>query len=525
MSTHFLCQLKNRKLIQVSGEASFKFLQNLTTNDLNKIINEKDFIINKSLPKNILFNKIEDGKYQISNSNIKHKKLITGLPSLFLSNNGKILFDCIIYNIKYIYDQNIFPIFYIDCNANSLTTLLNILEKRKLSCDVDFKEINNIAVYQLLPCISLLSQKICYNNISNSNKQNSNNYNDGYEDFINTCNDLLDISNNEGAFFFSKDQRHDLLGYRIYDIIDKETNFINEYIKCNTKKDQTLTSRKEIHTHNNNNIKNTYSFKNEASDLLNKFEKEEKVKLTNELLYDFFKLNLGVIENLYDYYTFFKDGKTINNDDLNLTNNISHNDTNNSKNSKPINSRDMFNFKDLSPFDINYDKQNYISKDKGCYIGQEVINRTRNKLLINKYKLSLCINYSYYDMFMDNQHNLDKHIYKDFPYYKYIQNINNNHLFKSSFFLLQNITQNNKNVINYKHQYDVIIQNNDINSDQANNMITIGYIYFYNNVMGLCFLINKKIEHIKNDLYQQSSKIYMKSRSSDTCHRISLIHF
>ncbi|EAA19099.1 hypothetical protein [Plasmodium yoelii yoelii] len=345
---------------------------------------------------------------------------------------------------------------------------------------------NNIAVYQLLPCISLLSQKICYNNTSNSNKQNTKNYNEDYEDFLNTCNDLLDISNNEGAFFFSKDQRHDLLGYRIYDIIDKERNFINEYIECNTKNDKTLASCKGIHTRNNNNIKNTYSFKNETSDLLNRFEKEEKVKLTNTLLYDFFKLNLGVIENLYDYYTFFKGIKITNDDGLNLTNNINDNDSNKLNSLKPINSRDIFTFKDLSPFDINYDKQNYISKDKGCYIGQEVINRTRNKLLINKYKLSLCINYNYYDMFMGNQHNLDKNIYKDFSHYKYIQHINNNHLFKSSFFLLQNIMQNS-NTIDYKQQYDVA--------------------------------------HIKNNLYHHSSKIYMKSKFSDTCQRISLIHF
>ncbi|EAN33758.1 Aminomethyltransferase folate-binding domain protein [Theileria parva strain Muguga] len=45
----------------------------------------------------------------------------------------------------------------------------------------------------------------------------------------------------------------------------------------------------------------------------------------------------------------------------------------------------------LMPFDLNLQNFNYISSDKGCYVGQEIINRINNKVLINKYKLYIAV--------------------------------------------------------------------------------------------------------------------------------------
>nr|PVC50109.1 long-chain-fatty-acid--CoA ligase 5 [Theileria orientalis] len=43
-------------------------------------------------------------------------------------------------------------------------------------------------------------------------------------------------------------------------------------------------------------------------------------------------------------------------------------------------------------FDLNLDKFNYINHNKGCYVGQETVNRILNKILINKYRMYLLIN-------------------------------------------------------------------------------------------------------------------------------------
>ncbi|UKJ87971.2 long-chain-fatty-acid--CoA ligase 5 [Theileria orientalis] len=43
-------------------------------------------------------------------------------------------------------------------------------------------------------------------------------------------------------------------------------------------------------------------------------------------------------------------------------------------------------------FDLNLDKFNYVNHNKGCYVGQETVNRILNKILINKYRMYLLLN-------------------------------------------------------------------------------------------------------------------------------------
>ncbi|SBT80415.1 aminomethyltransferase, putative [Plasmodium malariae] len=537
MNKYILCKLKNRTLIQVCGSDSFRFLQSLTTNDLSKIMNEEDITLNKKLLNNILPNKSDSSIYdKISNPGTKYKKLTQGLPSLFLLNNGKILFDCFIYNIEYIHERNFFRLFYIDCNVEIVKLILNVLEKRKLSCDVYFKEMTNIDVYQLLPCISSLSEKSLYDtgDVSNNNDNHTTSipqggsssnitYDGNSNSVITFHNDFLKGFNGEGALFYSRDQRNDLLGYRIYELRKKAKNGLHKNMcetvssSGNTKEDKNV--RNYIYEINNGVI-------NESCDILRKFEAEEKRKITEIFIYDYFKLNLGIIENLYSNYTFFKENTRNNINDANTANNNTTIDSgcvlNNNKRAK--NERDLFSFKDLSPFDLNYDKLNYLTKDKGCYVGQEAINRTRNKIFINKYQLLICINYDYYNIFLGNSHNLTKVIQDDFIYYNYLKEICDKNLLRSSFFLLKNALKCEENVINYENQYNVLIQDKHTNSNTLSNNI-IGHVFYYNHVMGLCFLIKKKINLLTQNLYSVSSNIYIKNKVNKECHRICLLPF
>lgn len=97
--------------------------------------------------------------------------------------------------------------------------------------------------------------------------------------------------------------------------------------------------------------------------------------------------------------------------------------------------------KNLTPFDLNYDNLNYLTKEKGCYVGQEAINRTRNEIFISKYSLTLCINYDYHDVFYENFDNDPTKIYNNILYTKYLKDIKDNHLLKSSFLLLKKFNE------------------------------------------------------------------------------------
>ncbi|SOV19456.1 aminomethyltransferase, putative [Plasmodium gaboni] len=522
MSKYFLCKLKNRALIQLWGKDSFKFLQSLTTNDLNKIIPESDFILQKNLPENLLCNNYDSYIYEMDNKTTKYEKNAIGLPSLFLLNNGKILYDCFIYNIKYNYEKNLFfSLFYIDCNVHILNLLLDLLDKRRLSCDVYFKNIKNINIYQLLSYTSLLNlhKKVkCTNTFEN--------------DMSNTLNNSLRIYNgndNTSLFFFSKDQRSELLGYRIYEFNYSKDKIPHDYPNSvSFIKSEKVENKKSC----NDNIIISKHFDNPFNNILSIFEKEEKIKLTNSFIYDYLKLNLGIIENLYtkdiyfsdtnaDIYdpaTYTNDNNNNNNTDITINNDINKN-VNNIKNE-----RDIFRFKNLTPFDLNYDNLNYLTKEKGCYVGQEAINRTRNEIFISKYSLTLCMNYDYYDMFYNNFDNDPTKIYNNILYTKYLKDIKDNHMLKSSFFLLKNLLSSKHNEsVTYEHQFDVIY-NNDIKSDNTLKNFKIGHVFFYNHIIGICFLIKKKLTNMKHNIFSKSSKIHITNNNYDeTTHRIVLI--
>ncbi|AFZ80852.1 hypothetical protein BEWA_002590 [Theileria equi strain WA] len=48
----------------------------------------------------------------------------------------------------------------------------------------------------------------------------------------------------------------------------------------------------------------------------------------------------------------------------------------------------------LLPQDLNLDKFGYLSRNKGCFVGQEIMNRIFNKTLLNKYNLMLVLDKS-----------------------------------------------------------------------------------------------------------------------------------
>ncbi|SBT42887.1 aminomethyltransferase, putative [Plasmodium ovale wallikeri] len=531
---NILCKLKNRTLVRVCGTDSFKFLQSLTTNDLNKIINEKDFIQNRNFPKNVLSGDFEKVLYAINNGVAKNKKLVLGLPSLFLLNNGKILFDCFIYNVRHIYERGLFNLFYIDCNVTILETLLGVLKKRKLSCDVDFGHIQNVDVYQLLPCISSLSKRDpSHHNTGSSGSGSGGGSGSGSRSDSDTGElvDSLRAFSGEDTFFFSQDKRSDLLGYRIYRIRDKEEIGLGANVSYTIFDDDHAKMGENSNSCNIDIVRTT----NDTYDLLCKFEKAEMLHLSDNFFYDFFKLNLGIIENLYSEDVFFKDihAEREKDDSANAssadtdfvgggTNGaVSYSNTFKGDKRKNIN-RDLFTFKDLSPFDLNYNTLNYLAKDKGCYVGQEAINRTRNEIFINKYQLAICINYDYLDVFRKNFHSLPKTIYEDSVYQKYLKNIKNNDLLKSSFFLLKHALNSKDKIISHQQQYNVIIQNRNTNKDSSLST-NIGHVFFYNQIMGLCFLVKKKITHMTQDLYTDSSNIYIKSKLDENNHRIFLL--
>ncbi|KJP86926.1 hypothetical protein AK88_03435 [Plasmodium fragile] len=503
---------------------SFRFLQSLTTNDLNKIITEKDFSLYKNVPKNVLSSLDDTSAYQLCGHNVNHKKWTKGLPSLFLHNNGKILADCFLYNVKYTHEENIFSLFYMDCNIKACRMLLSILEKRKLACDVHFSQMSNIAVYQLLPSACVLQGGISKVDAVGIDGDTATKVKD----------ELSTLSNDPGIFLLSKDARNDHLGYRMYQMKREGQKLIDEK---RDKGESIIMTTDFVHsplskTPSEGIDQISSENKKEPCEMLLSFVKEEKVNLPATFMYDYMKLNLGVVENLYSNDPLFGDVTEEVASDSHVSTvygGPSASDTANG--AKGNMDRDSFKYKDLSPFDLNYDKLNYLAKDKGCYVGQEAINRTRNEIFINKYQLTMCVNYDYLDMFLENCDSLNKTILADSFFQKYIKRINDRSLLKPTFFLLKNASRNLERAINYEQQFNVIVQKgcakggDSANSSDIANGTIVGNVFFYNHVMGLCFLIKKRIALVSGDIYSAASNVYIKNKVGEEHHRVCLFPF
>ncbi|GAB68064.1 aminomethyl transferase domain containing protein, partial [Plasmodium cynomolgi strain B] len=524
MNKYLLCRLKNRTLVQICGTDSFRFLQSLTTNDLNKIITEKDFSLYKNVPKNVLSSLDDTSAYQLCGHNVNYKKWTQGLPSLFLQNNGKILADCFLYNVKYTHEENAFSLFYMDCNVKASKMLLNILEKRKLSCDVHFSEMANIAVYQLLSDASILRGGISTGDAVGSDGDSASQMEE----------ELSTLSNDPGIFLLSKDARNDFLGYRMYQMRGKGKKLVDE----KRDKDTGIVVTTDFvnspwsKAPNGGIDQPSNGNKKEACEMLLSFEKEEKVNLPSTFVYDYMKLNLGVVENLYSNDPLFvesTEGNASGSHGSSVYGGPSVSDAANG--SRGNIDRDAFKFKDLSPFDLNYDKLNYLAKDKGCYVGQEAINRTRNEIFINKYQLTMCVNYNYLEMFLESCDSLNKTILADSFFHKYVKQINDRSLFKPTFFLLKNASKSLERAINYEQQFSVIVQKgcakggDSTNSSDPVNGTVVGNVFFYNHVMGLCFLIKKRIALVSGDIYSPASNVYIKNKVGAEHHRVCLFPF
>lgn len=557
MNRYFVCHLKNRTLLKIWGVDAFKFLQGLTTNDLNKIITEREFQLLKYPP--LEFNGNETLSKQfvknedpLSPVNGNVNRLIKGLPSLFLLNNGKVLFDCFIYNIVYTQKKQKYVFFLIDCYKKSVQRLVDLLIKRRLSCDVSFNHLENAYVYQALPCISVLQDQ---------DEQQTNRT-------VESC-DFLQCFKTKKLFFFSKDERNNLLGYRLYQIKHTtDTAEMNQEMRTEEMMEQ--QEKKTIVQNLIEKVKN----------------RKTKNAVQDTVLYDYFKLHLGIIENLYSNELFFTNSSDEKpeeqksyicdkkKEEMQKTIDISNSFSNAKSNSGSISGcisgrnsesateenrktgnklsirKNRFLFQDLTPHDLNYHKLNYLVKNKGCYVGQESVNRIRNKILLPKYELCLLVNSNYYNVFMNIIKKDEKEdfqvwknvIYNDSICSNYIQQIGEKHmdpsLLKSSFFLLKNILAPLEKIITYKNEYNVYSMYNQVNQNNSNtetenqNECTnpnpnpnriIGNVFFYNHVMGLTFLIKSKITPIKKELFYKPAKVYIKKEETGDMHNVMLI--
>uniref|UniRef100_A0A3B0MXW3 Long-chain-fatty-acid--coa ligase 5, putative n=1 Tax=Theileria annulata TaxID=5874 RepID=A0A3B0MXW3_THEAN len=94
----------------------------------------------------------------------------------------------------------------------------------------------------------------------------------------------------------------------------------------------------------------------------------------------------------------------------------------------------------LMPFDLNLQNFNYLSTNKGCYVGQEIINRINNKVLINKYKLYIALSDDFKNMTKDTNKSIENEFLNQLPLLNSIRKVLNsdsensvNYNFLSSF--------------------------------------------------------------------------------------------
>lgn len=486
MHKFILCGLKNRTLIKVWGNESFKFLQSLSSNDLNKIISEKDFQNQRNFPREILLKHSVSSSYE-SEIKLKERKaeIVRAIPSLFLQSTGKIIFDCFIFKVKHTHNHQNFCIFYIDCCRKKVNSLIDLMKKRTLTYEIFFNTFSTNPVYQLLPPLSSLElpRDSGKKEIGKTIKEND------------LCKDFV-------SGYIAADERSESMGYRLYLLDDKyETNPLKE----NPKYVQDFTQKK---TNNKNNWD------------------------TDENLYDFYKLHEGIIENLYEEDTYFikTDSKLPREEKDCLQKEI-----------KKISDREIvFNFNNLSPFDLKYDHMNYLVGNKGCYVGQESINRIRNQLLNNKYELCLCINPKYQFLFhttttANNNNNngfIDsiRQMEEEHGMCMYHQgNLTKVPLGNASFLLFKNVMNTQKEYITHRDKYIVVAfkkekAKNHKNGYQEEQNI-IGNVFFYNKIMGICFLIKKRMNTIQEELFQNSIEVFILKKETHIKHRIQLIPF
>lgn len=133
---------ENKSLISVFGKDSTLFLQNLTTNDINKLTcsnNLNNFIGNF------------DDNQQFNLKSIINKQIAQS--SLFLDSKGRIKFDTIIIRSHFSPDEN--PEYWIEIDSSLKNELLSHLLLYKLRKEVEIEDISeNFSVYSYLQALS-----------------------------------------------------------------------------------------------------------------------------------------------------------------------------------------------------------------------------------------------------------------------------------------------------------------------------------------------------------------------------------
>ncbi|XP_954248.1 long-chain-fatty-acid--coa ligase 5, putative [Theileria annulata] len=82
----------------------------------------------------------------------------------------------------------------------------------------------------------------------------------------------------------------------------------------------------------------------------------------------------------------------------------------------------------LMPFDLNLQNFNYLSANKGCYVGQEIINRINNKVLINKYKLYIALSDDFKNMSKNTNKSIENEFLNQLPLLNSIRKVLNSDL-------------------------------------------------------------------------------------------------
>lgn len=158
-STLNLTELKNRKLIKVSGRDAFSYIQLLTTNNIQQnsnCLNSYMITPNSRLLADLLIYKIKGDVFD--------KELV--LNGLTHRNYGKRLVDCLetdgklnesnrdlIDELKQFMDKDDEEILFLECDADLVDSIKRTLFVRRLGQDVEFEILNEHQIYSIYPSI------------------------------------------------------------------------------------------------------------------------------------------------------------------------------------------------------------------------------------------------------------------------------------------------------------------------------------------------------------------------------------
>lgn len=119
----------NRRLLSISGPDANDFLQGLISADLRRLQCHSDVL------RNDLIKDSKETEYALKKVNL--------LPTLFLSSNGHILAESLIFRKK---DE-----FVLDVGIHTFEKLMQVINRRKLAADITMRQVEDTKVYVRIP--------------------------------------------------------------------------------------------------------------------------------------------------------------------------------------------------------------------------------------------------------------------------------------------------------------------------------------------------------------------------------------